>query len=201
MSQPKVKEITAYPPSYWSIKAPAGGIQVTPVDEYLNYKVTNVQLSNTWTLVSVLNRLSTKAGAFIIFRIRVNTVENTSEAKLSLSPLGESGDHGPPPRGVILRYSSGSFNYEWYDTGNNFQQLSASNIRDDGAWHTIVLGLTPKSVTLVENGSYKFTWNVNVPGTVNPTFDMQILDFGGSLDIDIGSVYAIPATVDDSTDD
>ncbi|CAB4390051.1 unnamed protein product [Rhizophagus irregularis] len=160
--QPKVKRITSYPPSYWSIKAPPEGIQVNPADEYLNYKVTNVQKDNVWTFVSVLNELSTKAGALIIFRIRVNSIRNTNE---------------------------------WYDNSNSFRQLSASNIRADGAWHTITLGLTPQSVTLLENGSHKFNWEVDVPDTVNPTFDMNILTKGGSLDIDIGDIYAIPSEI------
>ncbi|CAG8461158.1 7502_t:CDS:1 [Paraglomus brasilianum] len=196
-----IQKITTYPPPYWSISNASGGIQVNPADNYLNYKVVNAQQSNEWAFVSVLNNLSTKAGAFIIFRIRVNAIQNAFEAKLSLCPYGESGATGPPPRGVILRYFAGSFNYQWYDTSGNFQQLSASNIRDDGAWHTIVMGLNPQSVTLLENSSYKFTWNVNVPDIVNPTFDMAISDVGSSLDIDIGDVLVIPSKVDDNISD
>ncbi|PKK70524.1 hypothetical protein RhiirC2_711838 [Rhizophagus irregularis] len=150
--QPKVKRITSYPPSYWSIKAPPEGIQVNPADEYLNYKVTNVQKDNVWTFVSVLNELSTKAGALIIFRIRVNSIRNTNEVKLSLSPYGQATPKAP-------------------------------------------VGLTPQSVTLLENGSHKFNWEVDVPDTVNPTFDMNILTKGGSLDIDIGDIYAIPSEI------
>ncbi|CAB4417382.1 unnamed protein product [Rhizophagus irregularis] len=196
--QPKVKRITSYPPSYWSIKAPPEGIQVNPADEYLNYKVTNVQKDNVWTFVSVLNELSTKAGALIIFRIRVNSIRNTNEVKLSLSPYGQATPKAPV--GVILRYTPNTpdkFNYQWYDNSNSFRQLSASNIRADGAWHTITLGLTPQSVTLLENGSHKFNWEVVVPDTVNPTFDMNILSKGGSLDIDIGDIYAIPSEIND----
>jgi hypothetical protein len=189
--QPNVKRITSYPPSYWSIDAPPEGIQVNSVDEYLNYKVTDLKKENQWTLVKVRNLLSTKDGALIIFRIRVNSIKDTREVKLSLPPYGQS--TAEPPRGVILRYDSGSFNYQWYDSTGSFQQLSSSSIRADGAWHTIALSLAPRSATVLENGSYKFTWEVDVPETVNPTFDMQIFTRGGSLDIDIGDVYAIPS--------
>ncbi|GES85887.1 LamG domain-containing protein [Rhizophagus clarus] len=147
----------------------------------------------------ILNLLSTKGGALIIFRIRVNSVLKTDEVKLSLPPYGQLTPQAPV--GVILRYNSGSFNYQWYDNSGSFQQLSSSDIRPDGIWHTITLSLTPQSVTLLENGNYKFTWNVNVPDKINPTFDMQILNKGGSLDIDIGDVYAIPSNVNDNTDD
>ncbi|GBC04316.1 hypothetical protein RclHR1_05610003 [Rhizophagus clarus] len=186
---PTVKRITSYPPSYWSIEAPRDGIQVKSVDKHLNYNVNNVQKNDQWTLVSVLNSLSTNGGALIIFRIRVNSIANATEVKLVL------------PTGVHLRYTpADGFNYQWYK-GGNFEKLSSSNIRVDKAWHTIVLSLTPQVVTLLEDGIHKFNWKFNVPNTVNPTFNMAISGTRSNLDIDIGDVYAIPPNIDNNIED
>ncbi|CAG8525834.1 8571_t:CDS:2, partial [Gigaspora rosea] len=126
------------------LSAPSEGIQVNPVGEYLNYKITNIKKEDQWTYVSVQNILLTKA---------------------VIQPFCS----------IILRYISGSFNYQWYDTNGLISQL----------------------VTLLENGTYKFTWNINIPDTLNPTFNMQIWSKGGSLDIDIGVIHIILSKVDD----
>ena len=188
--QPVVKRITSYLPSYWLINAPTEGIQVAPVDDYLNYKVSKLSKRNQWTSVSIQNSLPTKGGgALIIFRIRVNNIADTSEVKLTL------------PADVILRFSSNTFNYQWYDPNMIFQTLASSDIRPDSAWHTIALALTSNSVTLLENGNFKFNWKHNVADFVNPRFDMQILDVGGSLNIDIDDVVAIPPNANNNDTD
>ncbi|CAG8539182.1 3324_t:CDS:1 [Diversispora eburnea] len=180
MSQPTIKRVTSYLPSYWLINAPSEGIQVQPANEYLNYKVTNLSKANQWTNVSIQHLLPTNGGALIIFRIRVNKIEKTSEVKLTL------------PADIIWRFHSNNVNYQWFDSGGSFQTLSSSNIRPDGTWHTVTLALTPEAVVLLEDGNLKFNWSHCVARTVNPRFDMQILDIGGSLDIDIGDISVIP---------
>ncbi|RHZ85092.1 hypothetical protein Glove_71g127 [Diversispora epigaea] len=184
MSLPTVKRVTNYLPSYWLINAPSEGIQVQHENEYLKYKVTNLSKANQWTYVSIQNLLPTSGGALIIFRIRVNKIEKTSEVKLTL------------PADVIWRFHLNNFNYQWYDSDGNFRTLASSNIRPDSTWRTITLALTPESVVLLEDSNFRFNWSHNVPRTVNPKFDLQISNIGGSLDIDIGDIYAIPPNFD-----
>lgn len=172
----------------WSIRPNPTGPGVAAADGYLHYSVSNLPAYNQWLVMSAKAVVPTARGCLISFRVRVNTIEG-DEVKFTIA-----GD-------AILRFTSGGRTVMWQRWADGFFDLAPSAIRADGVWRTVVLAVTPGSVTLFEEGRKLFTWDHPIGDTINPAFSMQVLTPGANLSFDVGDIYFMPATFasDDST--
>jgi len=178
----------------WDIRPNPHGPVATPHDGYLSYLVTNAPARNQWLMNSILDTFDTllpgdthpsrNAGCNLVFKVRVNTIEDTGEVKFELSA------------GVILRFTSNGavaqYQY-WEPVGGGFVTLGASKIQADGEWHNIVMVINPNHVYVLEDDDIAFSWTAAAVGSIfRPEFSMQCLDVGASMSIDLGNVVVMP---------
>mmetsp|Transcript_21775 Transcript_21775/g.56772 ORF Transcript_21775/g.56772 Transcript_21775/m.56772 type:complete len:471 (-) Transcript_21775:86-1498(-) len=186
----------------WDINPNPQGPIATPHDGYLSYTITHALASNQWltnyisdtfdTLAPGPSELSQRnAGCNLVFKVRVNTIEDTGEVKFELSA------------GVILRFTSNGavaqYQY-WEPVGGGFVTLGASKIQADGEWHNIVMVINPNHVYVLEDDDIAFSWTAAAVGSIfRPEFSMQCLDVGASMSIDLGNVVVMPPALHLST--
>jgi len=154
---------------------PDTSLTVTPHDDFLRYKVKNQQGRNQWLFNSLKNDCSATATSRcrIVFKVRANVIDS-SEVKFAMS------------EGVILRFVQGVPFYSYWN--NRFVPLADSQIRANSQWSSIEMVISNTSVTLFEDGKYKFTWEKDVDPQVSPEFHIQALDWGSTVSFDLGEV-------------
>jgi hypothetical protein len=165
----------------WSIQPNPNGPSVAAADGYLRYSVSDLPMFDQWLLMSAKAALSTVGGCFISFPVRANAIQG-DEVKFAVAG------------GVILRFTDGGRTVKWQHWADDFFDLAPSSVRADGVWRTVVLALTPGSVSLFEDGIKLFTWDNAIGNSVEPQFSIQALTAGVNLSFDIGEILCLPPT-------
>jgi hypothetical protein len=159
-----------------------GGMGISYEDGYARVGAWPLRRINSWSHLE-FPRNSPAASVFM-YPLRVNQSDGY-ETKITL------------PGDNILRLlgNGADSNWQLFDSGGNFQALSPSGIRPGQPDFTIVALVTSsQSITLFENGSFKYTRPYPSPVSQwNAKVDIQHYDLN-NVSIDFGGIRTIPAT-------
>lgn len=168
--------------SVWRVAADPQGPAVSAQAGFLHYSVSNQPVANQRVQVSISTPLPVKPVAFLVFRVRATTIQGPG-VTLSL------------PGGIMLSFETNgtTANWKWSD-GTTTRTLAPSSIGPDGRWRDITMGFgcSPGSVSLFEDGVYRFYQLIQAIDPITPVFDMRVPGQGSSLSIDVGGIYAVP---------
>jgi hypothetical protein len=174
----------SFQPGIWpsgeamGFRVAAGGPQVSFGDGYVRFAAQPLQQRNTWTFMDV--RAAAPAVSVLSYPLRVNA-SGGAETKVTL------------PGDNILRLTSNGTQANWQSWNGSFQTLAPSGITAGQPDFTVVTLVTSgTSVSLLENGVFKYQRAYAPASQWSPGLAVQHLDVGTSVSVDVGGVRALP---------
>ncbi|BDA79398.1 hypothetical protein LPTSP3_g23280 [Leptospira kobayashii] len=156
-----------------------GGSKVSFGNGYARFSAFPLTQVNQWSFLDIVQKAPVKS--ILIYRLRVNE-SGGSETKITL------------PGDNILRLTGvAGATASWNRYDRDFVQLAKSDITAGKSEYSIVTIVTTKtSISLFENGVWKYD---RVYGTVsewNPGLAVQHLDTNTNVSVDVGGIRVLP---------
>ncbi|KAJ3538267.1 hypothetical protein NM688_g6545 [Phlebia brevispora] len=147
-------------------------------DGFMRASTQNLSIANSWVFPKVAVPMA--PFGLVMFRMRVN-VSGGSETKITL--MGNN----------ILRIKDDGQFIQWQKYDGDFVKLSDSAIRVGGDWTTVTLVYSQTSISLLENGVYRYTQTYTDSGKPwEAIFFVQHRDNGTAISVDLSNVRCVP---------
>lgn len=169
---------TSPPAEAMSFQVASGGPQVTFGDGYVRFAALPLSAQNSWSSLDM--RQTAPATSVFSYPVRVNK-SGGSETKVTL-----------PGDNILRLLNNGASSY-WMSWDGSFHTLAQSGILAGQEDFTIVTLVTNgSSISLLENGVFKFQRNYSAVAQWNPSLSVQHLDVGTDVSVDIGGIRVLP---------
>ncbi|KAJ3556334.1 hypothetical protein NM688_g2085 [Phlebia brevispora] len=147
-------------------------------DGFMRAATQSLSIPNSWVFPKVTVPMAPFGLA--MFRMRVNA-SGGSETKVTL--MGNN----------ILRITNNGQSLEWDKYTDHFIKLSDTSIRVGGDWTVVTLVYSQTSMSLLENGVYRYTQTYTDSGKPwDATFYVQHLDANTAVSVDLSNVRCVP---------
>jgi mannosyl-glycoprotein endo-beta-N-acetylglucosaminidase len=168
-------------PDGWQVTQPPDGPRVVAGPNFFRFTAA----TGTAPSSVAVARLQPRAGCVVTFRVRV-VAAGPDEVRLALVD------------GIVLRITDGGRAAAWqrFD-GTRYQPLATSDItvgEPGSPWYDVAMVFSGNTVTLLENGRYRFSQEVPGGATVRPVFAVSSPTAGADLALDIGAFLVAPPT-------
>lgn len=166
-------------PKAMTFRANDGGPQVSFGNGYVRFSATPVGQVNTCSFLDL--HQSGPVTSVLIYRLRIN-MSGGSETKITL------------PGGNILRLTNNGTVANWQYWDDSYHTLALSSIiagNQDFAIVTLVT--TATTISLLENGVFKYQRNYSQVANWNPSLAVQHLDVGTNVSVDVGGIRTLPS--------
>lgn len=156
-----------------------GGPQVSFGEGYVRFSAEPLAKFNTWSFLDI--PANGPVTSIFTYPIRINKADGR-ETKITL------------PGGNILRVvqNGTAANWQWWD--GEFHTLASSSITVGKPDFTLVtLVMTATTVTLLEDGVFRYVRSYAPVDSWNPGLAVQHLDTGTNVSVDIGGIRVLPS--------
>ena len=169
------------PADVWqTTKQPGDPIPISfSSDGYMRAQTTSLTNWNSWVYTQATPNMPNDG--ILMYRMRIGA-SGGSETKVKI--FG----------GYILRITNGGQNLEWdlYINSAFVKQGDSSISVGSSAWTVVMIVYSQTNYTLFENGVQKFSKPWSAPSSSTAKFDVQHLDTGTPVQVDLSHVRCLP---------
>ena len=174
------------PDNIWKVTTQSGNpIPVTYEPDYMRAATTSLSVRNSAVSPAVVLPPVQPVG-IVTYRMRVNA-SGGNESKITV--VGDN----------ILRITDSGSTVLWtrFNASGGFDTLSPSSIKvGSGTFTNVTLIYSPKTISLFEDGVYKFTRTYTDAPSWVASWTVQHLDVGTAVSADLAYVRALPLAMD-----
>lgn len=172
----------SYPSDVWVVnQSPGNPIPITYSLDYMTAATSSLATANSWVSPAVAMPLVKPIG-MVTYRMRVNA-SGGSESKITV--IGDN----------ILRITDNGKTVLWtlYAADGSFQTLATSSIVVGSGNFTVVTVIySSNSISLLEDGVYKYTRTYTTAPNFQATWFVQHLDINTAISADLSNVRCLP---------